>query len=160
VVQPVVSGDAIIQASATMVVGMMFLVTLRQALELRTHASDLKPLGVAAFAFALASLLSFVMENPIYTEETRWRISGLATTSFIVGLLLVAFAFYSTVSEKTSQERTEEERQDKLGKAFLKRAGIENDRNCMKRCVSCDKWIPLASETCEHCHTKQKQSKP
>jgi hypothetical protein len=78
---------------------------------------------------------------------------------FDIGLLIVGFMLYETISEKSDQERTEEERQDKLGKAFLKRAGIEPDRKYMKECVSCDKLIPLASETCEYCHTKQEQRK-
>ena len=70
--QSVVSGDAIIQASATVVVGMIFLVTLRQALKLRITGSDLKPLVFAGFVFVIASYLSFFMENPIYTAEARW----------------------------------------------------------------------------------------
>jgi hypothetical protein len=154
-VQSVVSGDAIIQASATIVVGMIFLVTLRQALNLPINGSNLKPLGYAAVAFVFASYLSFFMENPTYNEGTRWWFNVFAFTSFNVGLVLVAVAFYKTVSEKSDQERTEEERQDKLGKAFLKRAGIDPDRKCMKECVSCGKLIPLASETCGYCHTKQ-----
>ena len=74
---------------------------------------------------------------------------------FDIGLLIVGFMLFETISEKSSQERTEEERQDKLGKAFLKRAGIDPDRKCMKECVSCGEWIPLASETCGACKTEQ-----
>jgi hypothetical protein len=159
-VQSVVSGDAIIQASATIVVGMIFLVTLRQALKLPNTSSDLKPLAYAAVALLFASDLSFFMENPYYTEVARWLFSVLTMGFFDLGLILVALTIYKTVSEKSDQERTEEERQDKLGKTFLKRAGIDPDRKCMRECVSCGKLIPLASETCEYCHTKQKRSKP
>jgi len=158
-VHSVVSGDAIIQASATIVVGMIFLVTLRKALNLRTHASDLRLLWYSAILLVLACYSSFFMENPTFTDEARWWWGALAMTFFNTGLLVVAFAIYKTVSEKTSQERTEKERTDKEGEAFLKRAHIDPDRKYMKECVSCGKLIPLASETCEYCHTKQKQSK-
>lgn len=154
-----VSGDAIIQASATIIVGVIFLVTLRQALNLPVSSSYLKRMWVSFFFFALASAMAFNMENVFYSEQYRWEFSTWTMLVFDVGLMIVGLMLYETITEKSSQERTEEERQDKLGKAFLKRAGIDPDRKYMKECVSCGKLIPLASETCEYCHAKQEQSK-
>ena len=149
------------QASATIIVGMIFLVTMRQALGLPVRSSHLRLLAYVAVIFVLASYVSFFMENPLYTEEARWWFGGLAMTIFNVGLILVATSIYMTVEEKKQREEEERKREEQQGKAFLKRAGVETDpdREYMKRCVSCRELIPLASETCEHCHTKQEQSK-
>ena len=159
--QSVVSGDAIIQASATIIVGMIFLVTLRKALRLSTTASDLRPLWYAAILLVLACYASFFMENPIYTVEAHWWFGALAMTFFNAGLLVVAFTIYKIVREKSDREQTENVGLVKVWKANLKTAGIEidRDRKYMKECVSCDKLIPLASETCQFCQIKQEQSK-
>ena len=153
--QSVVSADAIIQASATIIVGVIFLVTLRQALNLPVSSSYLKRMGVAFLFFALASMMTFNMDNVAYSEQDRWQWGVWAMLVFDIGLLIVGWMLFETISEKSSQERTEEERQDKLGKAFLKRAGIDPDRKCMKECVSCGKLIPLASEICGACQARQ-----
>lgn len=152
-----VSGDAIIQASATIIVGVIFLVTLRQALNLPVSSSYLKRMMIAFLFFALASMMTFNMENVVYNEQIRREWGIWAMLVFDIGLVTVGLMLYETITEKSSQERTEKERQDRLEKAFMKRAGIENDRKYMKQCASCGKLIPLASETCEYCHTKQKQ---
>ena len=69
--QSVVSGDAIIQASATIIVGVIFLVTLRQALNLPVSSSYLKRMMAAFLFFALASMMTFNMENVAYSEQQR-----------------------------------------------------------------------------------------
>jgi hypothetical protein len=146
----VVSGDAIIQASATVVVGMIFLVTLRKALDLHTTASDLRPLWLAALLFFGACYASFFMENTTFTAEARWWFGVLAMTFFNVGLLVVAFAVYNIVKEKSDQEQASKER----AQHTLRLQGVLPEKH-MKLCLSCGKSIPLASETCDFCNAKQ-----
>jgi hypothetical protein len=156
-VQSVVSGDAIVQASATIVVGVIFLVTLRQVLNLPVSSSYLTRMLGAFLFFAAASMMAFNMENVVYSEQQRWQFGTCTMLVFDSGLMFVALMLYEIITEKRDQERTEKERQDKEGKAFLKRLGVEinRDRKYMKKCVSCDNWIPLASEICGACQARQ-----
>jgi hypothetical protein len=100
----VISGDAIIQASTTMIVGVIFLVTLREALKLPVRSLFIKDLAYPLGLFSLASILAWLGEEGA-SPELNVLVHGLSFAVFLAGLVWVLVMVYRMAGEAEEKER-------------------------------------------------------
>lgn len=97
-----VSADAILQADATLVVGVVFLATLRQALKLPFTMSFFRGIYLATLLFVISAVgvlnegaLILGGHDPMYL---------VGRNSLPLGLLLVAYALYRLMVDLRAKE--------------------------------------------------------
>jgi hypothetical protein len=93
----VVSADAILQADATLIVGVIFLATLRQALKLPITVSFYSTLYLAIFAF-IASAVG-IMNEGVVTISGHDPMNLVGRNCLPIGLVLVACALFLTMRD-------------------------------------------------------------
>jgi hypothetical protein len=98
----VVSADAILQADATLVVGVVFLATLREALKLPFTASFFRSIYLATFLFMISALGILNEGATIIGGHDLWHLIG--RNSLPLGLLLVSYALYRLMVDLRTKE--------------------------------------------------------
>ena len=123
-----VSLDAIVQADATLIVGILFLLTLKQVLKQKVTRDDLKFVASAIILYALSAIaavfpdpvsslalvLGFALENPVAVAYMDWLVrmcSFVSILLFYLGMAVTAGAVYWMMRRTEISEREK----DKVG---------------------------------------------
>lgn len=93
-----------------MIVGVMFLVTLREALKLPVRSLFIKDLASPVGLFSLASILAWLAEE-VASSQVGALVHGLSFAAFLTGLALVLRMVYRMAGEAEEKERLREKSQ-------------------------------------------------
>jgi hypothetical protein len=100
----VVSAEAIIQADATIIVGVMFLLTLREALKLRRvkTLSLFNRIYYPVLCFMISAVAAVIEDSPFADWFHIWLI---ARAGFTLGILLLAYAMFLFLMDLLREEK-------------------------------------------------------
>lgn len=113
-----ISGEAIIEASATIAVGLIFLVSLREALRLPTHAGFLDYMTNAMAIFLISILFVLLGEDQFFSvilcigvpppcpaPSAPWILGFLGRVSFLLGISYLIIVIHKIQGEAEKRER-------------------------------------------------------
>ena len=113
-VNAMVSLDIILEASVTMLVGTVFVVSLRQALKIPTTKKYLTVLVWPMLLFAISGAFAVVDEWPPPQGYPAGSFGWWAKVFFILGMFVLAFMVASLPGELDARQKTVEAMQKRL----------------------------------------------